>query len=930
MRKPFKVGLIIFGVLVALVIVAALVLPMVVDPNQYKGRIAQEVQKATGREFAVEGDIDLSVFPWLGVEIGRMHMANAEGFGDEPMIAVENAEVRVKLLPLLSRELIVDTVVIQNPVIRLAKDEQGRTNWQDILDHMERQAAEKPAEPEQPQEPGASPLQKVELAGLEVENGLLVWSDMQAKASYEVRELNVDVGELSMEAQPFPVSVNCAFVASQPQASGNLELNSVITLMLDQKTARAERTNLKLNIDKLVQQAEGSTQSVTGRLAVAANAVADWGQGVADIQGLKLTSDLRADLESASQGGRATQKISAQSTVAADAVVRWVEGLARINGLALTTDYTVNMADSAAKAAGPQSIAGHVELVGNTEANWTKSVAQVDGLKVNTTFTLDQPASQAGSQPQRMTGKASLATDMRTNWAEGLAQLGKLALTAEANGQALPSGKANLAFGAETMNVNWTTGRLELPRFTAKAYVLDMTGSLQGESLLEKPNLRGSLSVAEFSPRALMQALAMEIPKTADAAALKNASAKLNFQATQDSAAISNLEAKLDETVLTGKTTVQGFERPDIAFTLAANRLNADRYMPPKAAAEEKKPAPAPAPTSAPAEKKPAEESMLQKMTVNGTVNVGQFQAMNVKASDVRMTVRGKDGVFHVDPFSANMYSGKVTATAGATLREQITNPSLALNIANLQIGPLLDDYLGKLGWIGGSTTAKLDLSGQGALDAIMKTLDGSGDVTIQHGLLRGFNIVPGAVSQLFGTVASGSLEKVTKFDQLGARFDIDQGDLDFKRLFMVTADSKVESKGAKVSLAQESLSMPLTMVSNKIPNIKGVPIDTLPLVLSGSYSDLSNLKLGVDEKAFQQIVQQKASGAVQKELQKQLGGKLPGGLGDVLDGSGKSEGSGGTGGTGQPGGGKKSSGNDVGKAIEEGLGGLLGGGKKK
>lgn len=918
MRKPLKIGLIVVGVLVALIVVAALVLPLVVDPNQYKGRIAQEVQKATGREFAIEGDIDLSVFPWLGVEIGRMHLANAEGFGDEPMVALESAEVRVKLLPLLRRQLIVDTVVVQNPVIRLAKNEQGRTNWQDILDHMEQQAAEKPAEepaePEQPQEPA---LQKIELAGLEIENGLLVWSDMQAKASYEIRELNVDVGELSMEAQPFPVSVDCAFVASQPQASGSLELNSVITLMLDQKTARAERTNLKLNIDKFVQQAEGATQSVAGRLAVAANAVADWGQGVADIQGLKLTSDLRADLESASQGGRSTQKISAQSTVAADAVVRWIEGVARISGLALTTDYTLNMADSAAKTAGTQAISGHVELAGNTEANWTKSVAQVDGLKVDTNFILDQPAGQAGGQPQRLTGKASLAADVRTNWAEGLAQLGKLALTAEASGQALPSGKANLAFAAETMNVNWATGNLDLPRFTAKAYVLSMTGSLRGESLLEKPNLRGSLAVAEFSPRALMQALAMEIPQTADAGVLKSASARLDFQATQDSAAIANLEAKLDETVLTGKTTVQGFERPDIAFTLAANRLNADRYMPPKSAAEEKKPTPAQAP--APEEKKPAEESMLQKLTVNGSVAVGQFQAMNVKASDVRMTVRGKDGVFRVDPLSANMYGGKVTAAAGATLREQVTNPSLALNIANLQIGPLLNDYLGKMGWIGGSTTAKLDLSGQGALDAIMKTLDGSGDITISHGVLRGFNLVPGAVSQLFGTVASGSLEKITEFDQLGASFSIDQGDLDFKRLFMVTAESKVESKGGTVSLAQETLRMPLTMVSKKIPNIKGIPIDTLPLVLSGSYTDLSNLKLGVDEKAFQQIVQQKASGAAQKELQKQLGGKLPGGLGDVLNGSGKSGADG-----------KKSGGNDLGKAIEEGLGGLLGGGKKK
>ena len=183
-------------------------------------------------------------------------------------------------------------------------------------------------------------------------------------------------------------------------------------------------------------------------------------------------------------------------------------------------------------------------------------------------------------------------------------------------------------------------------------------------------------------------------------------------------------------------------------------------------------------------------------------------------------------------------------------------------------------------------------------------------------------------MSQLFGTVASGSLDKATEFDQLGASFNIDQGDLDFKRLFMVTAESKLESKGGTVNLAQESMRMPLTMASKKLPNVKGIPIDILPLMLSGSYTDLSSLKLGVDEKAFQQVLQQKASGAVQKELQKQLGDKLPGGLGDVLGGSGKS---GESGGTTQPGGdGQKSGGTGLGKAIEEGLGGLLGGGKKK
>lgn len=1026
MRKPLKIVLIVAGALVALVVVAAIVLPLVVDPNKYKGRIAQEVQKATGREFAILGDIDLSVFPWLGLDIGRMRLANAQGFGGEPMAEVLGAQVRVKLLPLLSRRVEMGKVVIQDPVIRLAKDKQGRTNWQDIQEHMERQAAEQPPEkPAEPGEPGKSPLESIELAGLEVENGLLVWNDMQADARYEVRELNVEVGELSMQGQPrpFPVSASCAFTASKPQAGGILELSSTVTLNMDQKTARTERTTLKLNIDKLVQQSEGTIQTVAGTLAVTANALTDWGQGVADVQGLKLTSDMRVGTEQSVQGGRKTQSVTARSTLGADAVVRWVESAARVNGLALRTDYAVNMTDASQPGGGKQSVNGRLDLAGDadvnwvkglanlaglkldtsykltmpgekqgqeqsvngrlvlatdadvnwinsfakikgvrvdtdfrlntldqngaqsisgnaalaadTVVNWAKSLAEIDALKLDATFTMDRPGAaiaaaqgsgQAAKQSETISGKANLSAAARIDWAEGLAQLRKLALAATASGASLPAGKAVLGFDAEAVGVNWIKGNLDLPRFEAKAYDVNVTGSAQGRNLLDKAAIQGTLNVAEFNPGELVRIMTGEPLKTSDPKALRQASASLAYSATQDSLAVSKLEARLDETVLTGNATVKGFERPDVAFTLAANRLNVDRYMPPETKAG--KPAPAPAP--APGEKKPAEPGMLQRMTVNGAVTVGQFQAMNVKASDIRMTVRGKDGVFRVDPLTATMYKGSVKAVGGATLREQISDPSLALDIANLQIGPLLQDYLGKLGWIGGSTTAKLDFSGQGTLDTIVKTLNGSGDVTIRHGVLRGFTLVPGAVSQLLGSATSGSLNKVTEFDQLGASFLIKQGDLNFKRLFMATPQSKVESSGGSASLDSKEVRLPLNMVSDKFPKIKGLPVNTMPLALTGSYTDLSSLKLAVDEQAFQKILQQQATGAAQKELQKQLGGKLPGGLGDVLGGGQKQP---------APGGQPKDSGaaekpaspegQDLGKALEEGLGGLFGGGKK-
>jgi AsmA protein len=58
------------GALALLIIVAAAVLPMVVDPNDYKDNIAKAVEANTGRNLAIEGDIGLPVFRWLAVKIG--------------------------------------------------------------------------------------------------------------------------------------------------------------------------------------------------------------------------------------------------------------------------------------------------------------------------------------------------------------------------------------------------------------------------------------------------------------------------------------------------------------------------------------------------------------------------------------------------------------------------------------------------------------------------------------------------------------------------------------------------------------------------------------------------------------------------------------------------------------------------------------------
>ena len=86
---------------VALFFVAAIAISLFFDPNDYRDRIAEEVRRETGRELAIEGDLELSVFPWFGIDVGRTTLGNAPGFGDDPFLSFDKARLSVELMPLV-------------------------------------------------------------------------------------------------------------------------------------------------------------------------------------------------------------------------------------------------------------------------------------------------------------------------------------------------------------------------------------------------------------------------------------------------------------------------------------------------------------------------------------------------------------------------------------------------------------------------------------------------------------------------------------------------------------------------------------------------------------------------------------------------------------------------------------------------------------
>jgi len=238
------------AVLVALVLgllaLAGAYLAFVFDPNDYRDRIASEVETRTGRAFAIEGDIGLSLFPWLGVALEDVKLGNAEGFGETPFAAAGEVQVRARLLPLLRSELEVDRIVVRGLALDLQRADDGRTNWDDLIAAGDAETDEAPRPEETDGEAAARALAAFVISGIEIDSARVAWQDRQAGVEHTLTDLNVESGEVRA-GSPFPLALNFDFSMSDPAVEGRFELDS--TVLLDLDAARAELDGLGLRLD---------------------------------------------------------------------------------------------------------------------------------------------------------------------------------------------------------------------------------------------------------------------------------------------------------------------------------------------------------------------------------------------------------------------------------------------------------------------------------------------------------------------------------------------------------------------------------------------------------------------------------------------------------------------------------------------------------
>jgi len=115
---------------VALLLLLGLLLLLLFDWNWFKGPVERAVGAATGREFRIEGDLEVELGVFRPVVIANdVVLGNAAWAGEPEMFRAGHARIEWAVWHILRGKVVLPEVRLTAPTLNLERDDEGRANW---------------------------------------------------------------------------------------------------------------------------------------------------------------------------------------------------------------------------------------------------------------------------------------------------------------------------------------------------------------------------------------------------------------------------------------------------------------------------------------------------------------------------------------------------------------------------------------------------------------------------------------------------------------------------------------------------------------------------------------------------------------------------------------------------------------------------------
>ena len=234
------------AIVVAFLLLIALVLPLLIDANQFRPRLEAALTQALAREVRL-GDLKLSIFSG-GVAAADLSIADDPAFSKTPFIQAKSLKVGVELQPLIfSKKLNVTGIEIDAPQIDLIQSDTGTWNFASL---GAKSSTPAPAS-------SANSMQDLTVKLVKITNGRL-----SIKMAGEARPKVLD--KLNIEVKDFAPDVSFpASLSADIQGGGDVKLDGKAG-PIDTKDTSETPFDVSLKLNKLDIAKAGFVRPQTG------------------------------------------------------------------------------------------------------------------------------------------------------------------------------------------------------------------------------------------------------------------------------------------------------------------------------------------------------------------------------------------------------------------------------------------------------------------------------------------------------------------------------------------------------------------------------------------------------------------------------------------------------------------------------------------
>ena len=223
------IGIVLAGFVLFMVLVA-LMLPMFIDPNNYRDDITKLVHDQTGLTLSINGPISWSVFPWLGFSIEKVMVA---GIDSSKLAELKSAEISIKLLPLIRKSIEIKNASLIGLKFELVRNKNGVGNWgisrpkTTQIDNNNAGTDTKAAKINTKK----ISFSELDIASVEVSDLAISYDDKISGNIYKISQASIKTGTITSRKH-FDINVTAIILSNVPDLNLKINITSMLALNL--------------------------------------------------------------------------------------------------------------------------------------------------------------------------------------------------------------------------------------------------------------------------------------------------------------------------------------------------------------------------------------------------------------------------------------------------------------------------------------------------------------------------------------------------------------------------------------------------------------------------------------------------------------------------------------------------------------------------